>query len=245
MTGYVRSPNFKHWALGSSRAAHGRPPRVTVAFQQCVDIRREAGENIALLEAERGRIAIGHRIAENFEQQQVGINARRRLRNAARPQELGGLRDLARTLRDAGPVDALVRHRKRTQAFAEHAPFAMMPQHGLRDAKTLRAGRRTFFRRDGRRNRLPFRTDPAAIDFEENLALVGEMDIEGAGRVAGFARDAVGIGAEIADAVEQPARRLDKLAARLFRGARRRLLPCCAQCAAATVAAGVSLSRRK
>jgi len=59
-----------------------------------------------------------------------------------------------------------------------------------------------LLRRDGGRDRLPLGGDPAAIDFEKNLKLVGEVHIGGAGRVAHRPGDAVGIGAE-ANAVEQ------------------------------------------
>src|SRR6185436_2805667 len=108
-----------------------------VACEQRVDLGREAGEDIALLEAERCGIAVRHRIAKDFDQQETGINARRRLAAAAGLEKRGSLRDLARALGDAGLVHALIRHREGAQARAEHAPFAMMPQHGLCDAEAL------------------------------------------------------------------------------------------------------------
>src|SRR5262245_14520130 len=68
------------------------------------------------------------------------------------------------------------------RAFAEHAPLAMMPPHGPRNAKALRATG-GLLRRNGGLDRLPLGGDPAAIDFEKNLKLVGEVHIGGAGRV--------------------------------------------------------------
>ncbi len=66
-------------------------------------------------------------------------------------------------------------------------------------------------------NRRPLGAHPVLVNVEKDRELVGEVNIESAGGIAGLARDAVRIGAVIAVRIENPGGGLDQRAPRLSR----------------------------
>src|SRR5581483_1287344 len=65
---------------------------------------------------------------------------------------------------------------------------------------------------------LPFGSNPPLIHSKESFALVLEMFVEGACRVARFLRDAVGVGTVIPEPIEQSGGRIDQALASQLRG---------------------------
>ena len=119
---------------------------------------------------------------------EIGINVRRRLRDAARLQELGGLGDLAGALPNPGLVHTLIRHGEGARARAEHAPFAMMPQHGLARCGGFANGCRRLFRARwwGRSPAIREALRQGRPDGQSNAAIEQrgrELTVDGAGRV--------------------------------------------------------------
>ena len=165
----------------------------------------ELREDPPAIEAELPDLAVRDPVADALHREEVdGVALARARGGAGAPAERREEVELAEPLLAVEAARRGVFRDERGQRAAEPTPAHVVTEHLRQDA--LRDGGRRAAAGELALDLAPLARHPGLVGREQDLALVGEVLVEGAGGVAGGARDPVRVRSVVADAVERRGR---------------------------------------